>query len=115
MDVSGKHVLLPVAKGARNILEKGLSELGAMVTRLDTYDTVFSAPDPSIDVYDNDIVFFTSSSIATAFFDHVYDGQSIISVCMGEATKNTVNSFVQEDIRLSNTPSLDGFLNAILL
>jgi uroporphyrinogen III methyltransferase/synthase len=71
-DVSGSRVLYAAAEGAREVLEEGLTELGAIVERVTLYR---SAPDgrgaddlkAAMDSGDVDLVTFTSASSVKAF------------------------------------------------
>ncbi len=99
--VRGKKILLPLAAGARDVLEKGLRDLGADVIRIDTYHSVKPESVSSgkvAAVKSADIITFTSSSTAENLFSLVPDIESVYA-CIGPATAATVS-------RLGRTPHI---------
>ena len=73
-DVSGRHILLPRADGARPALPDGLRGRGAIVDEIRIYDAIRAEPaDASLDRLRQgvDVVTFTSPSTALGFHEMV--------------------------------------------
>jgi uroporphyrinogen III methyltransferase / synthase len=75
-DLSGKRVLLPRARDARDALPAGLARLGALVDVIPVYETVRAATDGAglaraIEAGTIDAITFTSSSTVRHFVDLV--------------------------------------------
>ena len=101
--VFGKRILIPRAEKAREILPKGLSELGAEVTVVSSYRT--TAPDLRPEILEIleeetiDVLTFTSSSTVKNFFRLIPDDlrSRIIDhaevACIGPITSKTAEDF----------------------
>lgn len=89
-----ESILIPTAFGAREVLFEELKRRGAHVVVLKLYKT--TRPEiKEVQIKDDDVVLFTSSSTARHFFESpLYRGQDIVSCCIGEVTKATVMEYV---------------------
>ena len=107
-------ILLPTAKKARPFLEEELKKRGATVHKLALYDTVATTTSKPITVFDNDIVVFTSSSIAEFFFEStLYKNQRITAICIGTETEKTVRRYIKINIFEAKSQSEDALIQCI--
>lgn len=97
-DVSGKKVLIPRAKVARDVLPVELERRGANVDVLVVYETVVSRPKVSIDlIKDADVLTFTSPSTFKAFCEIVGEAlneimEKLIIASIGPITSKAISS-----------------------
>ena len=95
LDLSGKKILIPRAKIARDILPEGLKKVGALVDVVTTYRTINSGAKKEdltalIEAGEVDVVTFTSSSTVTNFIEIMGEGYvlppQIKTACIGPVT-----------------------------
>lgn len=109
-----EKILLPVAKGARNLLPIELRLRGAHVDVWPIYETIFGRT-PHQKIEDNDYVLFTSPSIVQAFFaSGLYNGQTIVPFCIGSITRNELEKNYKNEIITARTASSQGLLEAVI-
>lgn len=107
-------ILLPTAKKARPFLEEELKKRGSNVHKLALYDTVATTTSKPITACDNDIVVFTSSSIAEFFFEStLYKNQNIKAICIGTETEKTVKRHLNTNIYTAQSQTEDAIIQCI--
>ena len=113
-NLENDDILLPTAKKARPFLEEELKKRGSTVHKLALYDTVATTTSKPITVFDNDIIVFTSSSIAEFFFEStLYKNQNINAICIGTETEKTVSRYIKMNIFKANSQSEDALIQCI--
>ncbi len=118
--VAGKNVLLPRASRGRDVLPVGLSELGANVTEVTTYEST-DVPEVSGEVIKRlegegfDWVIVTSSAIARATAALVPDALANSKiVTISPITSDTIRELGYEPAVEAEVYTMDGIVEAIL-
>lgn len=107
-------ILIPTAQGARDILPTSLRQEGANVTVKALYQTMSVSIPSGTSLRDNDIIAFTSSSIARHFFESgLLTNQTIVPVCIGELTADTVRRYTDIPPIISSDASTHAMIEAI--
>lgn len=113
-NLDAETILIPTASKTRGILAKDFRGRGASVTELSLYDSQF-LPFPDQGIRDGDFVVFTSVSMVTHFFQSdFYDGQKMVSFCIGDVTADAVKDYGVEPVIVSETATENGLENAIM-
>jgi uroporphyrinogen III methyltransferase/synthase len=121
----GKHVLIPQAARARDILPATLRRWGADVTLIEAYRTVVPVCDSGavkqrLQRGEVDIVTFTSSSTASNF-SQLFGGAALSSIvgnaaiaCIGPITAKTVEELSGQVAILACRSNIDGLIEALV-
>ncbi|MGA8164972.1 MAG: uroporphyrinogen-III synthase [Waddliaceae bacterium] len=113
-DLKDKNILILTARGARKTLSKELKKRGANVVVVTLYTTTRPKID-EVPIQDGDIVLFTSSSTAGNFFESpLYQEQKIVSFCIGEITKATVQKYIADGIHVSKEATCPSLVQAVV-
>jgi uroporphyrinogen III methyltransferase/synthase len=122
VDLKGKRVLLIRAKVARDVLPKGLAELGANVEILPIYET--KLPEESkqklvlILRQGVDVITFTSSSTVENFFKLLEGTEvklsKVLFAVIGPITANTLRQYGFEPEIIAKENTIQGLVSAIL-
>lgn len=114
VELAQERILIPTALVTRNVLEQGLINRNADVHMLRLYKTVCPPIPKQMFIQDDDVVVFTSPSMATHFFESgLYHQQKLVALCIGPHTKQQVDRYLSEQVYemrhpmdLGNSPSL---------
>ena len=122
VDLKGKKILLIRAKVARDVLPKGLAELGACVEILPIYET--KLPEESKEKLASilrqgvDVITFTSSSTVENFFKLLEGAEvnlsKILFAVIGPITANTLRQYGFEPKIIAKENTIPGLVSAIL-
>jgi len=122
VDLKGKRVLLIRAKVARDVLPKGLAELGANVEILPIYET--KLPEESKEKLvlilrqGVDVITFTSSSTVENFFKLLEGTEvklsKVLFAVIGPITANTLRQYGFEPEIIAKENTIQGLVSAIL-
>jgi uroporphyrinogen III methyltransferase/synthase len=122
VDLKGKRVLLIRAKVARDVLPKGLAELGANVEILPIYET--KLPEESKEKLVSilrqgvDVITFTSSSTVENFFKLLEGTEvklsKVLFAVIGPITANTLRQYGFEPEIIAKENTIQGLVSAIL-
>lgn len=117
--LEGRRVLVAVASGARPVLADGLAEQGAMVERVDLYDTIAT---PLTDAQSEalagaDFVTFASGSAVRSLVESLggvepLRGPSLVSI--GPITSGVMREFGLEPTIEAKRHDIDGMVEALL-
>lgn len=112
-NLRGEKILIPRASKARELLPLSLKKRGAEVKVLSLYDTV-KGDVKHCPVEDGDYVIFTSSSIATAFFEHSEcTNKKIIPCCIGDITADTVRKYFKGEMHIAKNATVSSLIDAL--
>jgi uroporphyrinogen III methyltransferase/synthase len=122
VDLKGKRVLLLRAKVARDVLPKGLAELGANVEILPIYETKLPEESKeklvSILKQGVDVITFTSSSTVENFFKLLEGPEvklsKVLFAVIGPITANTLRQYGFEPEIIAKENTIPGLVSAIL-
>jgi uroporphyrinogen III methyltransferase/synthase len=122
VDLKGKRVLLLRAKVAREVLPRGLAELGANVEILPIYET--KLPEESKEKLVSilrqgvDVITFTSSSTVENFFKLLEGTEvklsKVLFAVIGPITANTLRQYGFEPEIIAKENTIPGLVSAIL-
>ncbi len=126
VDVKGKKMLLIRAKIARDVLPKGLSELGAIPEILPIYETKLpeESKEKLISILNQgvDVITFTSSSTVENFFK-LLEGNlegnhakllNVLFAVIGPITANTLRQYGYEPQIVAQENTIPGLVSAIV-
>jgi uroporphyrinogen III methyltransferase/synthase len=120
-DIGGAHVLYATAEGARETLQLGLQELGAVVERVNLYRSVLDgtgADELRTRLYDEgaDLVTFTSASSVTNFVDAVGRdaARKAPAASIGPVTTQAARAAGLEVVLEASESTIPGLVNAIV-
>ncbi|MBN1759036.1 MAG: uroporphyrinogen-III C-methyltransferase [Chitinispirillaceae bacterium] len=112
-DLSGETILIPRASVAREVLPETLRKRGASVTVLPVYDTVKNDTG-SYTFSDGDYVLFTSSSTVDYFYDDpIRRSLSIVPVCIGPITANTLRRYYRKKAAIADNATIPELIQAL--
>jgi len=122
VDLKGKRVLLLRAKVAREVLPKGLAELGANVEILPIYETKLpeESKEKLISILRQgvDVITFTSSSTVENFFKLLerteVELSKVLFAVIGPITANTLRQYGFEPEIIAKENTIPGLVSAIL-
>ena len=119
-DVRGSQVLYAAAEGARDVLQAGLTELGAIVDRVNLYRSVpdgAGADDVRTRLLDGDVdlVTFTSASAVRAFVTTVGDdaAKRAKAASIGPVTSEAIRAVGMEIAVEGEVATMGGLVDAI--
>ena len=120
-DVAGKKVLYVTAEGSRDVLPKGLREIGADVAVIEAYRSI---PDgagaerlaKAIDAGKLDLATFTSGSAVRGYVEAIGDdlARHVPAVSMGPQTSEALQQAGIEVKAEAKESTLDGLVSAVL-
>jgi len=121
-DITGQHVLLPRAEGAREKLVNALHQNQAIVTEIPLYKSITNSPEA--EEWKNmqagvEISTFTSASTVDGFFELLSDqakpylSQTII-VCIGPITASTLEGYGITSQVIADTYTIQGLVDAMV-
>jgi uroporphyrinogen III methyltransferase/synthase len=120
-DVRGARVLYAAAEGARDVLPRGLEELGATVERVSLYCSVPDADGAAafrerLAQSGADVITFTSASTVKAFVDAADAGaaQSILVASIGPITSAAARDAGLDVAIEAATSTIDGLVDAVI-
>jgi uroporphyrinogen III methyltransferase/synthase len=121
-DPSGKRILIPRAKEAREVIPEKLAERGAQVDVVTAYRTESDASDRSdriremLDSGDIDIITFTSSSTVKNFVNLVGASvpEGVKIACIGPITAQTAESLGLKPDIVSEEHTIEGLVQALV-
>lgn len=113
--MKNERALIPAAVGARDLIRHELKKRGALVERLNIYETVSCFSNQG-EVKAGDLVVFTSPSIVHAFFNSpFYDKQPIIPFCIGNVTLKAFEPYeMATSIHVLETPTKKSLINSLI-
>jgi uroporphyrinogen III methyltransferase/synthase len=118
-DMNGSRVLYAAAEGARETLQDGLGEMGAMVERVTLYRSVVDGQGAAalrerLSGGDVDLVTFTSASSVRGFVEVVGDvATSIPAASIGPITSDAARAAGFEVVVEASRSTIDGLAEAI--
>ncbi|MBU0701417.1 uroporphyrinogen-III C-methyltransferase [bacterium] len=122
-DKNGQHILIPRAKDARNVLENGLREQGAIPHVVAAYQTIIFENERIKDLlldHRIDVVTLTSPSCVKGFCS-IFDGEDMQAylsgvriACIGPITQRAAIELNLRVDTVANEYTADGLIEAIL-
>ena len=119
----GERVLCPRAEQSRDVLVRGLADMGALVTEVAAYRTVPAAVDPAgvremLARGDFDAVTFTSSSTVHNFFQALgKDGPGLVGrtvlACIGPVTAAALSGYGLDSTVTATRYTVEGLVEAL--
>jgi len=119
--VSGMKILLPLAAIARNTLARALTDQGAIVHQIATYQTLPTHPEPAALAEverGGDFITFTSSSTARNFVEilkraHIALPHTCAVACIGPITAATVRELGLKVSLVASVHTSDGLISVM--